>query len=259
MTAAPAMTPQQRELSDVKRSGLSTYRALAVGEASMLHFIAYELAQLFFANTPGLVGFAARSLAYPPLFSRCGKRPAIGRGVLLRIPRQISLGAGVLIDDNAALDVRGAQGRIDIGDRVSIGRLTTIAAKHGTITLEPGCNIGSYCRVATNSRIEIGESVLMGAYCYIGPGNHTEGTSEEPLIARPMEIKGGVTIGAHAWLGTRVTVLDGVRIGKRAIIGAHSLVKDDIPDDAVAVGVPAKVIRIRPPHLRDPEQQLVEK
>jgi acetyltransferase-like isoleucine patch superfamily enzyme len=62
-----------------------------------------------------------------------------------------------------------------------------------------------------------------------------------------MEIKGGVSIGAHAWLGARVTVLDGVRIGERAIIGAHSLVMDDVPDDAVAVGIPAKVVRVRRP------------
>jgi acetyltransferase-like isoleucine patch superfamily enzyme len=249
------MTPQQRDLSDTKRSGLSLYRTLAVGNASLLHFLGYELSQFLFANTAGLLGFAARSVLYPPLFASCGKRPAIGRGVLLRVPKHISLGSGVLIDDNAALDVRGQDGRIDIGDRVSIGRLTTIAAKHGTIALQPGTNVGSYCRVATNSRIEIGESVLIGAYCYIGPGNHTEGTSDEPLIARPMDIRGGVEIGAHAWLGTRVTVLDGVRIGKRAIIGAHSLVKDDVPDDAIAVGVPAKVIRTRSAHdVVEPEQ-----
>jgi acetyltransferase-like isoleucine patch superfamily enzyme len=159
------------------------------------------------------------------------------------MPSRISLGSGVLIDDNAALDVRGRDGRIEIADRVSIGRLTTIAAKHGSISLKAGCNIGSYCRIATNSRVEIGESVLVGAYCYIGPGNHTEGTADEPLITRPMNIRGGVSIGDHAWLGARVTVLDGVRIGRNAIIGAHSLVKDDIPDDAVAVGTPAKVIR----------------
>jgi len=247
MKSIPAMTPQQRDLSDVKRSGFSTYRSLAVGEASLAYLVCYELSQVLLSNISGLAGFASRSMVYPWLFSRCGKRPAIGRGVLLRVPRQISLGDGVLIDDNASLDVRGVEGRIEIGDRVSIGRLTTVAAKYGSISLRAGCNIGSYCRIATNSSIEVGESVLIGAYCYIGPGNHTEGTSDEPLITRPMEIKGGVSIGAHAWLGARVTVLDGVRIGERAIIGAHSLVMDDVPDDAVAVGIPAKVVRLRRP------------
>lgn len=246
MSSAPAMTPQQRELSDTARSGFATYRALAVGEGSSVwDLLWYEGVQLLCANTPGLLGFAARTVLYRRLFAQCGRRPAIGRGVLIRVPRQITLGDGVLIDDNAALDVRGASGRIDLEQRVSIGRLTTIAAKYGSITLRAGCNIGSYCRIATNSRIDIGESVLVGAYCYIGPGNHTEGDAEQPLISQPMDIRGGVTIGAGSWLGTRVTVLDGVKIGRNVIIGAHSLVRDDVPDNAVAVGVPARVIRIR--------------
>jgi acetyltransferase-like isoleucine patch superfamily enzyme len=246
MNAEPAMTPQQRVLSDTRRSGFMAYRALAVGEAATLwHLLFYEGGQLLCANLPGLPGYALRALVYPRLFAACGRRPGIGRGVVLRVPRQITVGDGVLIDDYAALDVRGADGRIELHNRVSIGRFTTVAAKHGQIILNAGCNIGSYCRIATNSRIEIGESVLIGAYCYVGPGNHTEGNAEEPLISRPMNIRGGVSIGAGAWLGARVTVVDGVRIGRNAIIGAHSLVRDDIPDNAVAVGTPARVIRMQ--------------
>lgn len=249
MNTAPAMTPQQEEYSDTDRSAFTLYRRLAVGEATLPYFIGYELSQMLLSGIPGLVGLAARSLVYPHLFKRCGKRPAVGRGVVLRIPNQTTLGAGVLVDDYATLDVRGANASIEIGDRVSIGRFSTVAAKGGAISLGSGCNIGSYCRVATNSRIEIGESVLVGAYCYIGPGNHQEGEEGVPLISSPMEIRGGVTIGQHAWLGARVTILDGVKIGRNAVIGAHSLVKDDIPDYAVAVGTPAKVIRIQnPPH-----------
>lgn len=238
----PAMTPQQEAFTDTKRSGLALYRQLAVGNASTGHLVLYELFQTLLSNIPGLLGFAARSLAYPFLFRRCGRRPAIGRGVLLRVPKQISLGDGVLIDDGASLDVRGENASISIEDRVSIGRLSTIAAKYGHITLKKGCNIGSYCRVATNSKVEIGESVLLGAYCYIGPGNHTGGGEDAPMISQPMDIRGGVTIGEHAWLGARVTVVDGVKIGKHAVIGAHSFVKENVPDYAIAVGTPARVI-----------------
>ena len=245
MSSTPAMTPQQQELTDTKRSGLGAYRALAVGKASALYFFGYEVAQLLFSNLPGLLGFASRALVYPFLFKSCGRRPAIGRGVLVRVPRQISLGNGVLVDDGASLDVRGDEASITIKDRVSIGRLTTVAAKGGPITLGCGTNIGSYCRIATQSRIEIGESVLIGAYCYVGPGNHTGGGEDAPLIAQPMDLKGGVTIGDHAWLGARVTVLDGVKIGAHAVVGAHSLVKDDVPDYAVVVGTPAKVVGSR--------------
>ncbi len=247
MSSTPAMTPQQEELTDTKRSGLAAYRRLAVGEGSMLHFLFYELVQLLLVNLPGLLGFAARSVVYPALFARCGRRPAIGRGVLVRIPQQISVGDGVLIDDGASLDVRGEKGAIEIKDRVSIGRLTTIAAKGGPITVGSGTNIGSYCRIATQSRIEIGESVLVGAYCYVGPGNHTGGGEDAPIISQPMDIKGGVTIKDKAWLGARVTILDGVTIGAHAVVGAHSLVKEDVPDYAVVVGTPAKVIGTRKP------------
>jgi len=250
MNTAPDMTPQQEQLSDTSASGLALYRQLAVGDASLLHFLGYEVAQLLCAGLPGLLGLGLRSILYPPLFKSCGKRPALGRGIVLRVPKQIELGSGVVVDDYAALDVRGKDAGISIADRAIVGRYSTVAAKGGTISLGAGCNIGSYCRVATNSRVEIGESVLLGAYCYVGPGNHQEGAEGQSLIAAPMEIRGGVTIGDHAWLGARVTVLDGVRIGRHAIIGAHSVVKDDVPDFAVAVGAPAKVIRVRDPHTR---------
>ncbi len=224
---------------------MALYRQLAVGRASTAHFVLYETFLTVLSNIPGLLGLAARAVAYPLLFKRCGRRPAIGRGVLLRVPQQISIGSGVLIDDGASLDVRGDDASITIDDRVSIGRLTTVAAKHGHITLKTGCNIGSYCRVATNSKVEVGESALIGAYCYIGPGNHTGEGEDKPLISQPMEIKDGVCIGDHAWLGARVTVLDGVSIGRHAIIGAHSLVKEDVPDWGIAVGTPARIIGSR--------------
>ena len=143
MSVTPAMTPQQKELTDTKRSGLGAYRRLAVGKASTLHFALYEIAQLLLSNLPGLLGFASRAVVYPLLFKKCGRRPALGRGVLVRIPQQISLGDGVLIDDGASLDVRGDDASITIKDRVSIGRLSTIAAKGGHITLGDGCNVES--------------------------------------------------------------------------------------------------------------------
>lgn len=245
MTDLPAMTPQQAALSDVQRSGLAAYRELAVGSAGWVSCIFNEVVQGLCGWIPGLLGLAARAMCYPWLLGRCGKRPAIGRGGVIRVPRQVALGSGVLIDDYVTLDVRGDQAQIDIGDRVSIGRFTTVAAKYGSISLAAGANIGSYCRVATNSKIDIGESVLVGAYCYIGPGNHTEGSAGDPLITQPMDIRGGVVIGDHAWLGARVTVLDGVTIGRHAIIGAHSLVTSDVPDWGVAVGTPARVIKVR--------------
>jgi acetyltransferase-like isoleucine patch superfamily enzyme len=243
-TKQPAMTPQQEALSDTSRSGLSTYKQLMVGQAGFPRLLLNELIQGLGSWMPGLLGFAFRAVTYRWILSRCGRRPAIGKGATIRGGGQIEVGDGLVLDDHVTIDARGKDAQIEIANRVSVGRYSTIAAKQGRIRLEAGSNVGSYCRIATNSQISVGESVLIGAYCYIGPGNHTE-EGAGALISNPMDIRGGVSIGAHAWLGARVTVLDGVSIGKHAIIGAHSLVTEDVPDWGVAVGTPAKVIKVR--------------
>ena len=240
----PAMTPQQEYLAKLGgKSPFSLYREIAVGNISIPGLAYYELMQLLFAGMPGLVGFGARALLYPRMFRSCGRRPGLGRGMVIRRPSQISLGKRLVCDDYSVLDVRGDRGSIEIGDYVSIGRFTTIAAKDGEIIIGNGVNIGSYCRVATQSKLTIEESALIAGYCYIGPGNHQQGDDDTPLIAREMEIRGGVTLGKQSWLGTRVTVADGVNIGQGSIIAAHSFVKDNIPPFVIAAGTPAKVIR----------------
>lgn len=237
-----AMSPQQEKFTS-DSSPLGTYREFVAGRGSLIYWINYEIQTLFLSGLPGILGFGMRSLCYSPLFSACGRRPAIGRGVVLRRPNSMQLGNKVLIDDYAVLDVRGDGASLKLGDYASVGRFSTIAAKGGVIQLGNAANIGSYCRLATQSRLEIGDSVLVAAYCYIGSGNHQIGDDGAPLIAREMEIKGGVKIGAHAWIGAHSTILDGVTIGEGAVIGAHSLVRDDIPGNAVAVGAPARVIK----------------
>jgi len=57
--------------------------------------------------------------------------------------------------------------------------------------------------------------------------------------------KGGIVVEDDVWLGYGVIVLDGVRIGKGAVIGAGSVVNQDIPSGAIAVGVPARVVKSR--------------
>lgn len=235
---APAMTAQQKKYAS---GTLSDYREFAVGNGSWLTLLHYELYTCLFSNLPGLPGFATRSLLYPSLFKSCGARPAIGRGVILRNPGAMTVGKKLLLDDYAVMDVRGEGAAITAGDFVSVGRASALVAKSGIITLGNGVNIGSSCRVATQSKVVIGDSTLIAAYSYIGPGNHqAEGSTA--LIESEMEIKGGVVIGSNCWIATRATILDGVTIGNNAIVGAHSLVKDDVPAGTIVAGIPAKII-----------------
>jgi acetyltransferase-like isoleucine patch superfamily enzyme len=57
--------------------------------------------------------------------------------------------------------------------------------------------------------------------------------------------KGPIIIGEYSWLGTGVTVLDGVKIGKGAVIGASAVVNKDVDEFSIAIGIPAKVLRKR--------------
>jgi acetyltransferase-like isoleucine patch superfamily enzyme len=65
------------------------------------------------------------------------------------------------------------------------------------------------------------------------------------IMEQTNKTKSGITIEDDVWLGFGVIVLDGVRIGKREVIGAGSVVTHDIPEGAVAVGNSAHVIKMR--------------
>lgn len=68
---------------------------------------------------------------------------------------------------------------------------------------------------------------------------------DRPIRLQPEPPVRSVSIGDDVWIGTRVTILPGVKIGTGAVIGACSVVTKDIPSYAVAVGNPARVIRQR--------------
>ena len=125
-----------------------------------------------------------------------------------------------------------------------------------------GVELGDYSYVAKNSNIT---NCTIGKFCSIGPnfccglGIHpTNGISTSPMFYSPSKVNGTslveeasaveskqTTIGNDVFIGGNVTVLDGVPIGDGAVIGAGAVVSKDIPPYAIAVGVPAKVVKYR--------------
>lgn len=147
------------------------------------------------------------------------RRTAPGRG--------IRLGAGVQLFEGVRLVVGdlGENARADlwIGDRTIV-------------------NVYSY--LSGEGGLYVGEKVLIGPHCRLLSAGH-EVDGEAPAIMDAGLTYGAVRVEDGAWLGAGVTVLPGVRVGKGAVIGAASVVTRDIPDFAVAVGAPAKVLRYR--------------
>ncbi len=145
----------------------------------------------------------------------------IGRGVRLRDPERFAIGTGTVIGDGACLQGRH-DGQCKIGARVWIGPQAFLDGRD----------------------LVIGDDVGIGPGARIIGSDHTGVPEAAPVIAtdldtRPIRIETGADIGANA------VILRGVTIGAGAIIGAGAVVSRDIPPNAVAAGVPARVMRRR--------------
>lgn len=111
--------------------------------------------------------------------------------------------------------------QVDLANCVTLGR--NVFANHGLTVM----SLGS---------ITIEDGVMMGPEVGLFTVNH-DPDNVRIVMTKPIHIK------RNAWIGARVNILPGVIIGENAIIGTGSVVTKDIPDNAVAVGNPAKVIK----------------
>ena len=122
-----------------------------------------------------------------------------------------------------------------VGENTLIfGQLTAVLPKN--ITIGKGCTIMDGVVMMGAGGITIEDNVLIGAQAKLISNNH-DIYDRAVLVVKPVLIKEG------AWVGAGACVLPGVTVGKYAIVGANSVVTKDIPDYAVAVGSPAKVIK----------------
>lgn len=99
---------------------------------------------------------------------------------------------------------------LELGENTDIGAFTYINAKYGVV-IEKNAQIGSHCSIYSVSTID--------------------------------NKKGKVVIKENARICTHSTVMPGVTIGRNSVVGAHSFVNKDIPDNTIAYGIPVKIIR----------------
>ena len=232
---------------DQSRSAREKYADLVVGLPGWGALAWHEFVTLSSQQTPGALGYFLRKTLYPSLLGACGRNVVFGHGVVMRHPQKIRIGDDVVIDDNCLLDAKGDTNRgITIGSRVFVGRNTILSCKNGDIDLEQGVNIGFNCEVFSASQVRIGHDTLVAAYCYVIGGDHDFSDTSRAVLDQA-RTSAGVRIGAGAWLGAGAKVLDGVTIGDRAVIGAAALVREPVPDGAIAVGIPARVVGQREP------------
>lgn len=241
-------TPLSEQLNQANASLLQRYQYKVLGHDRLLPFLQYELATILFGNLSGSVGYVLRKSSYKKLFKSVGAGMIVGKGIAMRHPGNIVLGDRVAIDDYVLLDASGAGSEgITIGNDVIISRNCVIQGKTGPVAIGDRTDLGCNAILSSGMGIYIGSSVLIAGNCYIGGGRYISDRLDIPMMEQGLYSKGPVVIGDDVWLGAGAIVLDGVKVGKGCIVGAGAVVTKDLPDYAIATGVPAKVLKLREP------------
>jgi acetyltransferase-like isoleucine patch superfamily enzyme len=119
--------------------------------------------------------------------------------------------------------LRCHEGSMRIGDKVVLGRNNTI-----------NCYLD----------VEIGAASIVADWVYVTDFDHRTDDVHVPIKDQGI-VKAPVRIGPDTWIGVKVSVLRGSRIGRGSVLGAHAVVRGDVPEYSVAVGTPARVVRNR--------------
>ncbi len=133
------------------------------------------------------------------------------------------------------LDTKGIQARIEPGaiirDQVTIGN-------NAVIMMGASINIGAVIGEGTmiDMNVVVGGRGTIGKNCHIGAGSVIAGVIEPPS-AQPVVVEDDVLIGANA------VILEGIRVGKGAVVAAGAVVIEDVPPYTVVAGTPARVIK----------------
>lgn len=203
---------------------------------------------LYYAYQKGFWQFIRGSF-YRPRLRACGGRFFLGAQTRILFPSHLSVGRNVAIGDFVYMNCIGRDG-VRLGNNVRLREFGWVQVTSHLTNLGQGLTIGDdtyvgpYCILGAGGGIALGRDVTLGAYVQILAEDHEFGDPNLPVNEQGVRRR-GITLADGCWLGNGVIVLDGVRVGERCVVGAGSIVTRDLPDGAVAVGNPARVIRIR--------------
>lgn len=184
--------------------------------------------------SPSYIAHKVKWSFYRNKFKSIGKGCSMGKGFVLLGCKNISFGNNVLCGNNVKLETWDAYCGKPTGYTPSLVIGNNVSITEGTFISCVNC-------------ILIDDGTLIGTGTFICDNYHGRNTTDELLIPpsqRKLWSKGPVTIGKNVWIGRNVSIMPEVHIGDGAVIGANAVVTHDIPENCVAVGIPAKVIKI---------------
>ncbi len=174
----------------------------------------------------------------------------VGKGVQISHGKHIRCGKNVKFEDYSEIHGLCSEG-LNFGDYVTISRGVMIrpSSYYGGdlgigLTMGEHSSIGPYGYVGCSGRITIGKNVMFGPKCSLFAENHVFSDTQTSIKSQGVKQK-GITVEDDCWIGSNVTILDGVTIGKGSVIGAGTLVTKDVPAGSVVVDKRVRTIKER--------------
>lgn len=171
----------------------------------------------------------------------------LGKGVEFFYLKNIKIGSSVSIGDFVYISGLGKEG-LSIGNRVNIAAFSRVIVSSSfqnigkSIKIGNDVAIGEFSHLGGAGGLEIGDDTIIGPYFSTHPENHNY--QDQDLLIREQGVnRKGIKIGSNCWIGSKVTILDGVSIGDKCIIAAGTVVTKSFPSDVLIGGVPAKILK----------------
>lgn len=163
--------------------------------------------------------------------------------ILIKNSCKFEIGTNFKLGEGSRLYV---QSNWDFGNHVKIETHCSIFPREpnasGKLIIGHGCHIGDYTIIDLVNDVTMGDNVAVGPNCTLYTHDHEYGNMDFAawkggIVSKPIKIEDG------AWIGSGVTILPGVIIGRRAIIAAGSVVTKNIPSGTLWGGIPARLIK----------------
>jgi galactoside O-acetyltransferase len=180
------------------------------------------IAEFLIGSWPGRIGNNLRNFWYRNYFSQ-KQKISISTGCEFISPENMWFNQDVSIGKNSFFTADG--GFIEVGSNSAF-------------------NMNTHINASVGGKISIGDFVLIGPNVVMRTADH-QFARLDIVIRKQGHVVKNIVIGNDVWIGANAIITGGVTIGDGAVVGAGAVVTRDIPPMAIAVGIPAKVIKYR--------------
>ncbi|MEW5718447.1 MAG: acyltransferase [Chloroflexota bacterium] len=204
-----------------------------------------QFLQWLCGGIPTIIGIGLRAICYRAMMKLDGI-VAIESNVRIRFADHIRLARGVYLDEGVYL--HATPHGIEIGENTFVMHHAELHVynfrnlPHAGIKIGRNCLISEFNVLRGQGGITIGDNVYTAPHVQMAAINHVYTDPNAPIIKQGITAQ-GIVIENDAWIGAGAIILDGVRVGKGAVVAAGAVVTQDVPPHTIVGGVPAKVLK----------------